>query len=434
MGIPSGIDGLPNPGPLTESQKKLVKATAPILEENGTTITKRFYKQMLDGNPELKNVFNHSKQQRGDQAEALARAVYAYAANIDDLTPIIPVVDRLCNKHASLHVVPHQYAIIGSNLLKAIADVLGADVFKGELYEAWVAAYWQLAHLLIDRESALYRQAGWEGWKEFVVDKKIKEADDVTSFYLAPKDRTPLPVHRPGQYISVQKYITELGVLQSRQYSLSDSHHPDYFRISVKRDAGVRAVDPATGEVDVSQAGHLGWMSNLLHDKLNEGDTIEVTAPFGDFFLDDTNGPAVLISAGVGVTPLASMLHTILEHTTESEARRLVSWIQVVRSRALHPLRKEVRRLLKSRPEQVRSAIFYSAPSAEEVEGEEYDFRGRMDLDCVEPLLHLDNYNAHYYLCGPERFMVEIGSKLKAKGIGPSRIHAEVFGQGAVPL
>lgn len=143
--------------------------------------------------------------------------MYEYAANIDDLTPVLPIVERLCNKHASLHIVPEQYPIVGANLLQGITDVLGADVFKGDLYDAWVAAYWQLAHLLIAREAALYGQAGWEGWKEFVVKKKVKEADDVTSFYLSPKDGTKLPAHRPGQYISVQKYINELGFLQSRQ-------------------------------------------------------------------------------------------------------------------------------------------------------------------------------------------------------------------------
>lgn len=155
--------------------------------------------------------------QRGDQAEALARAVYAYAANIDDLIPILPVVERICHKHASLHVVPEQYAIVGENLLQAITDVLGADVFKGELYDAWVAAYWELARVFFFRERELYKGSDWEGFKEFVVQKKVQETEDVTSFYFAPKDKKPLPAHRPGQYICVQKHIQELGFNQSRQ-------------------------------------------------------------------------------------------------------------------------------------------------------------------------------------------------------------------------
>lgn len=143
--------------------------------------------------------------------------MYAYAANIDDLTPVLPTVERLCNKHASLHILPSQYAIVGKHLLAAICEVVGKDIFSGDLYEAWVVAYWQLAHICISREAELYKQAGWIGWKEFVVSKKVVETDDITSFYLSPKDGHPLPAFRAGQYISVQKFITELGLKQSRQ-------------------------------------------------------------------------------------------------------------------------------------------------------------------------------------------------------------------------
>ena len=173
-------------------------------------------------------------------------------------------------------------------------------------------------------------------------------------------------------------------------------------------------------------------MSNLLHDKLQEGDSLEVTAPFGDFFLDDTTGPVVLLSAGVGVTPLSSMLHSLLE---ADATPRAVSWIQVVRSRALHPLRDEVRRLLALHPERVRSTVFYSAPGAADVQGAEYDVQGRMDLANVDQaLLHLDDKTTHYYVCGPEGFMADIGKKLKTLGVEPARVHAEVFGQGAIPI
>ena len=172
-------------------------------------------------------------------------------------------------------------------------------------------------------------------------------------------------------------------------------------------------------------------MSNLLHDKLAEGDTIEISAPFGDFFLDDTTSPVVLISAGVGVTPLASMLHTIFEGTSNP---RPVSWVQVVKSRKAHMLYDEVERLLELRPALVKKAIFYSAPE-DEVVGQDYDFKGRMDLDKVdENTLRLQDASANYYICGPEPFMAEVIQRLKLKGVDTSRIHAEVFGQGAVPL
>ena len=156
-------------------------------------------------------------QKRGLQPEALARAVYAYAAHIEDLTPILPVVERIAHKHASIHIVPSQYAVVGTHLLSAITDVLGADTFKSELYDAWATAYWNLAHIFIDRERQLYEAAAWVGWREFVVEKKVKESDEITSFYFRPKDGKSLDPYRPGQYISIQRFIPELGYNQNRQ-------------------------------------------------------------------------------------------------------------------------------------------------------------------------------------------------------------------------
>jgi nitric oxide dioxygenase len=155
--------------------------------------------------------------QNGHQADALAAAVYAYAENIDDLTPLLPAVERICNKHASLHITPQQYAVVGKYLLQSITDILGEDVFKGELYEAWGSAYWALAHICIEREAELCKSAAWTGWKVFTVSKRVQESVDITSFYLTPKDGATLPRYRPGQYIAVQKYITELGLWQARQ-------------------------------------------------------------------------------------------------------------------------------------------------------------------------------------------------------------------------
>lgn len=147
----------------------------------------------------------------------MARSVYGYAANIDDLTPVLPVVERLCNKHASLGIQPQQYTIVGKHLLEAITEIVGKDVFKGDLYDAWFAAYWQLAQICINREAELYKGAAWAGWKDFVVRNKVQETDDITSFYLVPKDGSPLPSYKPGQYISVQRFVNDLGFNQSRQ-------------------------------------------------------------------------------------------------------------------------------------------------------------------------------------------------------------------------
>lgn len=132
------------------------------------------------------------------------------------------MVERICNKHASLHILPEYYESVGTYLLSTITDVLGADVFKGELYDAWFVGYWQLAHIFINIEAQLYKKAGWVGWKEFVVVKRIQESDNIISFHFEPKEPLLLPAYRPGQYISIQRFIPELGSYQSRQYVLLD--------------------------------------------------------------------------------------------------------------------------------------------------------------------------------------------------------------------
>ena len=112
---------------------------------------------------------------------------------------------------------PAQYEVVAKYLTEAIIEVVGADVVKDELAEAWLSAYWNLAYIFIDRERELYEAAGWVGWRDFVVAKKIKESDEIASFYFKPRDGKSLEPFRPGQYISVQRFVPKLGVYQNRQ-------------------------------------------------------------------------------------------------------------------------------------------------------------------------------------------------------------------------
>ena len=171
-------------------------------------------------------------------------------------------------------------------------------------------------------------------------------------------------------------------------------------------------------------------MSNLLHATVNEGDTVELAYPFGEFFLDDSTAPVVLISAGVGLTPLLSMLNTLVS----IESKRPVSWIQAVRNGRVHAFKAHIASVAKANPEQVKTSIFYSEPVEDDVRGRDYDFLGRLDVDKVDrAVLRLDDPSAQYYVCGPEAFMADMSKALKARGVGGSRIHAEVFGAGATP-
>lgn len=134
-------------------------------------------------------------------------------------------MERIAHKHASLQIVPEQYATVGKYLLAAITTVLGADVFKGELYDAWAAAYWNLAYVFIKREAEIYDEAGWVGWKEFVVSERVQESESITSFYFKPKDGSPLPKFKPGQYLCIRRHVPELGRFQARQYAILPLYH-----------------------------------------------------------------------------------------------------------------------------------------------------------------------------------------------------------------
>jgi nitric oxide dioxygenase len=186
--------------PLTTEQKTLVKATVPILESQGEEITRVFYNNMLRENPILKNMFNAANQAHMAQPKALAHAVLAYAKHIDNPSVLLPTIDLIANKHASLLVRPEHYPIVGKYLLGGMAEVLG-EALTPDILDAWAVAYGELADIFIGVEKKLYDQThGWTDWRDFEIVKKVKENAEITSFYLAPVDRQPLPIFKPGKF------------------------------------------------------------------------------------------------------------------------------------------------------------------------------------------------------------------------------------------
>lgn len=415
---------------LTPSQAATIKATVPVLAAHGETITTKFYHDLLQSNPELKNIFNNTHQATGHQARALAGALYAYASHIDDLGALSPAVELICNKHTSLFIQPHHYEIVGTNLLATMKSVLG-DAATPEIMDAWAAAYWQLADIMIAREAQLYATApNWNDWKEFRIAKKQKESEEITSFYFEPVEQGfEVPEYKPGQYISVNVFVEELdgGVWQARQYSLSDAPGKGYLRISVKKEPGVELATPE-GKT------HPGYISNLLHEKKEEGDVIKLSPPFGDFFYEETReegaeSPVVLISAGVGVTPLLS----ILEFLTKKKSDRPITWIHAARNAQVRAFKPHIDGLAAANPN-LKTVVFAAKPEDKEVQGEHYDVQGRLDLNNLsKDLIHANNQNTAYYTCGPTQFMLDIEAKLNAFGVPSERVKMELFGTGGVP-
>ncbi|KAI0196927.1 flavohemo protein [Astrocystis sublimbata] len=393
--------------PLTPSQIAVVKSTAPVLKVHGEAITTLFYANLLAANPALRNVFNEANQVGGAQPRALAGAVFAYATYVDDLGKLGAAVERIAHKHASLNVQPDLYPVVGKFLIEAVAAVLG-DACTAEIADAWTAAYAVLAEIFIAREQQIYVDfEKWTGWRRFKIQKKVIESSEITSFYLAPEDGVALPKFLPGQYISLQLHVPSLGLNQPRQYSLSDAPGKDYYRISVKKEAG-------------KDAGVAGLISNLLHAEYKEGDVVELTHPTGEFFVKtEEETPLVLVSAGVGITPMMSIINS-------AGSKRKISLIHGAHS-------SEVRAFadtLKSAAN-VQTTVFLSTLKAGEVQGVDYDFEGRVDLEKVEAArLCVDDAAAQYYVCGPTAFMTGIQQYLVGRGVGQDRVHLEIFGVG----
>jgi nitric oxide dioxygenase len=379
----------------------LIKATVPVLKESGEAITQHFYRLLLTEHPELKPYFNEAHQGAGTQARALAGAVLAYASNIDRLEALAPALARIVQKHASLGVQPEHYPVVGGCLLRAIREVLGADVATDPVLSAWGEAYGALAQLLIGAEEQVYaanagRSGGWRGQRALLIARKEAESELITSFYLKAADGDALATFLPGQYLTLVLDVD--GDILRRNYSLSDDPGKPWYRISVKREPGGRA-------------------SNWLHAHGEVGTILQAQAPAGEFTLEAASSrPLVLVTGGVGVTPAISMLESI------ASSGREIRFIHAARHRGLHAFRPRVDALAKVY-DNVRPFYVYSEPRP----GDEPHATGRVGRDLMASLLPADR-DVDLYLLGPKTFMQAIYENGLALGVPAAQLRYEFFG------
>jgi nitric oxide dioxygenase len=385
---------------LSPQQISLIKATVPLLETGGEALTRHFYQLMFSQYPEVRALFNQAHQASGGQQRALANAVLMYARHIDKLEALGPLVGQIVNKHVSLQILPEHYPIVGSCLLQAIREVLGAEIATDEVIAAWAGAYGQLAEILIGAEEAAYAATasapgGWRGARSFRLSRKVQESEEIVSLYLAPADGGSLPPFQAGQYIGLRLLLD--GEEQRRNYSLSALGDGREYRISVKREAG-------------------GKVSNYLHDKLQVGASLELFPPAGDFVLRESSKPLVLISAGVGITPALSMLEAA------RDSGREIHFIHCARHAGVHAFRDWVDSQGAARPH-LRHYVCYSEPRA----GDAADAEGFLSLEQLEQWLP-EQRDLDAYFLGPKPFMAQIKRHLEELGVPPSQSHYEFFG------
>ncbi|MCT2542801.1 globin domain-containing protein [Streptomyces atratus] len=389
---------------LSETSTATVRATLPAVGAAVGDIADLFYRKLFDAHPELlRDLFNRGNQASGAQRQALAGSIAAFATQLiehPDTRPDV-MLGRIAHKHASLGVTPAQYEIVHTHLFAAIAEVLG-DAVTPEVAAAWDEVYWLMAGALISIEQRLYAQQGvvaGDVWREWEVVTRIEETADVATFQLRPADGAPAPAFRPGQYVSVQVELPD-GARQIRQYSLSGAPGSRLRSITVKR---VRGGGSPDGEV-----------SRHLHTEVEAGDHVRVSAPYGDLVLDSADAPLLLASAGIGCTPMLSML----EDLAATGHRAPVTVVHGDRSPATHAMRTD-HALLTGKLPDAAAHFWYEDPEP----GHPAERTGRVDLSglAVAP-------GTHAYLCGPLPFMRAVRTQLLAKGVPATDIHYEVFG------
>lgn len=386
---------------------EIVKSTVPLLESANTALTEHFYQRMFRDNPELKDVFNLSHQKTGRQPAALFAAVLAYAKNIDNPAVLSAAVERIAHKHTGFAIQPEQYAIVGHHLLETIKE-LAPDAATPEVIDAWAQAYGALAEIFIGREEQIYqgnesKTGGWRGTRAFVVKEKKVESEQITSFLLAPVDGGPVADYLPGQYLNLHLDSSSLEHKEYRQYSLCQAANGREYRIAIKREPG-------------------GVASNFMHDRVQVGDTLQVLPPAGDFFMEvSADTPVVLISGGVGQTPMRAMLDQLLKQGHQAD----VHWLHACENGAQHAFKNDMQQRRQAHAN-LNSHVWYRTPAENDQPAEDYHAEGLMDLTKVKDAIVRDG--AHYYFCGPLPFMAMVKEQLSAWSIGDDRLHYEVFG------
>jgi len=246
----------------------------------------------------------------------------------------------------------------------------------------------------------------WQTSTELVRDlrlvEKTRESADVVSFVFQAEDGEPLADFAAGQHLPIELDVPDQGEPVKRTYSLSNGPGRDHYRISVKRESR-------------------GVASRYLHDSLEVGAVVSARAPAGDFVLDHAERPVVLVSAGIGVTPMLSMLHSL----TESRVSAPIWFVHGARDGGHHALASEVRALAE-KCEVVNTHVSFSGPRREDLEGRDFDAKGRVSAALLDSIL--PGLDAEFYLCGPIAFMADVQTQLEELGVASDRIHSESFG------
>mmetsp|Transcript_12651 Transcript_12651/g.26831 ORF Transcript_12651/g.26831 Transcript_12651/m.26831 type:complete len:443 (+) Transcript_12651:138-1466(+) len=389
-------EGMGLPEALSQTTIDTIVATAPAVAPKMLDITKCFYTKVLGKHPELKQFFNtaHNVPISDHQPKALAASCIAYATNITDLTPLLVAggpVAAICHRHVALAIHPMQYVVVHENLMEAIGDILG-DIVTPEIGAAWSEAVLFLAKAMIDTEESLYkmveqREGGWSGFAEFEVSEINALTDTVKQVSFKPPSGSPLEgknfAFTAGQYLSIQIDMEGDGLSAPRHYTATGPVGADYLQCTIKKQKQ-------------------GKCSTYVHENLKVGDKVTLATPMGVFTAPETTpDSAVLMSAGIGVTPMVNLQRSM------GDAVKLV--VHVDRKPETHPYKEFFAE--KDNTKLYKYTRVDGRPTAEDLVAETIEAAGT------------DN---EFFICGPEKWMDDVQQELLAKGA--KKVVCEVFG------
>ncbi|WP_297005461.1 globin domain-containing protein [uncultured Corynebacterium sp.] len=378
---------------LTPAHEETVRATLPVIGANIGTIARTFYAGMFAAHPELiANTFNRGNQRSGAQQKALAASVATFATMLvdPDGPDAVDMLSRIAHKHVSLGITPDQYEIVHHHLFAAIVEVLGDAVTPG-VAEAWDEVYWLMARVLIDAEKDLYDTADVDPgdvFRDAVLVARRDLSDAVTEFtFTVPGDPGAFADTRAGQYTSLGVTLGD-GARQLRQYSLVNWDDRG-FTIAVQRD---------------------GEVSSALLDTTAVGDRVDATLPAGDLVLgDDDTTPVVLVSSGIGSTPMVGMLSALVAGAGARDVTVIHSDVSE-HSYAQREVTAGLLDALDAQGSTVRRHRSYTGA------GERVCLA---DLDIPA--------GADWYLCGGNGFLQDIRGQVEASSLEPAGVHFELF-------
>lgn len=371
---------------LNQEEIQTIHSTVPLLQDKGVEITTNFYKRMFNNHPELMDMFNQPNHKQGLQSTALAASVVAAAQHIEDLSPIVPVVMPIAHKHCGLQVFPEHYPIVGENLLAAISEVTGLEM-DDPVIQTWGKAYGEIAEAFIGIEKEIYDNMAWEGFKPFEVLAVREETDIIKSFTVKADGLDHIP-YQPGQYITVDVKVPELPYRAKRHYSIVDVQD-GRLTFAVRKE-----------ELD----GIRGEVSTFLHEQIEVGDTIKLSAPVGVFGVENEESPQLFIGSGIGVTPLFPMYRQAAEKTKD------VQFLQVSDDSDSIAFEIELANIAKDNDVKLHNYL--------------RDTDGYLAHEDLEQYL---TDNQEVYVCGGVTFIQSIVKELGKAGVAPERIHYELF-------